>query len=391
MALMQLLILHLPLEPSSLRCRHLHHVKLDQLQPNTTYYYRCGDPDRSWSSEHSFTTPQAVSGAAFPQRIGITGDLGQTFNSSSTLEHLVANQPPVVMLVGDFSYADDYTPDGRRVWEQVPQAYPPRWDTWGRLMQPLTSQVPFMGLVGNHEIEPDVQGRQFQAYRNRYRFPFAESGSPSQLFYSFDLAGVHFVMLGTYADFDEHSEQLAWLRKDLAAVDRSRTPWLVAGMHAPWYNTYIAHYKEAECFRLAFEDELYHAGVDMVFAGHVHAYERSNRVVDYKLDACAPMHITIGDGGNVERLYTQWVDSPPSNCPDPLPGSCKTEQHGHFCPQQQPEWSAFREPSFGHGILEFHNATEATFTWHRNQDGAAVASDVVQIRRNLRCHNQRQH
>ena len=47
-------------------------------------------------------------------------------------------------------------------------------------------------------------------------------------------AGVHFVMLGTYADFDEHSEQLEWLKKDLAAFDRSRTPWLIAGMHAPW-------------------------------------------------------------------------------------------------------------------------------------------------------------
>ena len=36
---------------------------------------------------------------------------------------------------------------------------------------------------------------------------------------------------------------------------------------APWYNTYAAHYKEAECFRLAIEEILYDAGVDMIFAG----------------------------------------------------------------------------------------------------------------------------
>ncbi len=33
------------------------------------------------------------------------------------------------------------------------------------------------------------------------------------------------------------------------------------------YNTYIAHYKEAECFRLDMEKILYDAGVDMVFSG----------------------------------------------------------------------------------------------------------------------------
>lgn len=367
---------------------HLHHVKLDHLLPSTTYFYRCGDPDRAWSAELNFTTPQAVSPDAFPQTLGIIGDLGGTYNSSSTLQHLMANKPPVVVLTGDFSYADDYAEDGSHGPRFTPTTYPPRWDAWGRLMQPLTSSVPFMGLVGNHEIETDAKHRDFQAYTNRFRFPFAESGSPSQLFYSFDLAGVHFVMLATYASFEKGSEQVRWLKQDLAAFDRQRTPWLIAGMHAPWYNTYIAHYKEAECFRVAIENMLYDAGVDMVFSGHVHAYERSNRVYDYKLDACAPMHITIGDGGNVERLYTQWVDNPPSNCPAPLPGSCVTKQQGRFCPVKQPDWSAFREPSFGHGMLTFHNASDASFTWHRNQDGAAVVSDTVHIQRNLDCHNQ---
>ena len=69
-----------------------------------------------------------------------------------------------------------------------------------------------------------------------------------------------------------------------------------------------------------FMDQTNSRGTLMVAAGHVHAYERSNRVYDYKLDPCAPVHVTIGDGGNAERLYTAWVDDPPSNCPDPIPG-----------------------------------------------------------------------
>ena len=47
------------------------------------------------SPELSFDTTPAISPDAFPQRIGIIGDLGQTENSSSTLAHLIANNPPV--------------------------------------------------------------------------------------------------------------------------------------------------------------------------------------------------------------------------------------------------------------------------------------------------------
>ncbi len=30
---------------------------------------------------------------------------------------------------------------------------------------------------------------------------------------------------------------------------------------------------------------------------HVHAYERCNRVYNYTVDPCGPIHVTIGDGG----------------------------------------------------------------------------------------------
>ena len=40
----------------------------------------------------------------------------------------------------------------------------------------------------------------------------------------------------------------------------------------------INHYKENECMRLAMEDLLYNSGVDIIFNGHCHEYERSNPV-----------------------------------------------------------------------------------------------------------------
>jgi hypothetical protein len=56
---------------------------------------RCGDPRVAVSEVLSFRTPQAPGPEAFPQRIGLIGDLGQTHNSSSTLEHVLQSDPPV--------------------------------------------------------------------------------------------------------------------------------------------------------------------------------------------------------------------------------------------------------------------------------------------------------
>lgn len=65
------------------------------------------------------------------------------------------------------------------------------------------------------------------------------------------------------------ADQYKWLERDLANVDRSITPWLVATWHPPWYSSYKAHYREVECMRVAMEDLLYSYSVDIVFNGHV--------------------------------------------------------------------------------------------------------------------------
>jgi hypothetical protein len=49
----------------------------------------------------------------------------------------------------------------------------------------------------------------------------------------------------------------------------------------------------------------------------------------------------------------------------PLAGSSPPR---YFCQTSQPEWSAYRDPSFGFGSLTFLNASAAVFTWYRNQD-----------------------
>lgn len=66
-------------------------------------------------------------------------------------------------------------------------------------------------------------------------------------------------------------------------TDRSATPWLIVLIHAPWYNTYSGHYKENDCMRQSYEWIMTKYNVDIMLFGHVHAYERTKPVKDYKV------------------------------------------------------------------------------------------------------------
>jgi hypothetical protein len=42
-----------------------------------------------------------------------------------------------------------------------------------------------------------------------------------------------------------------------------------------------------------------------------------------------------------------------------------------------PEWSAYREASYGYGVLKVVNASHAYWSWHRNLDSATVVADEI--------------
>ncbi|CAA6660686.1 unnamed protein product [Spirodela intermedia] len=294
----------------------IHDVVIGPLLPSTIYYYRCSNATK----EFSLKTPPAQ----LPIKFAVVGDPGQTGWTKTTLDHVAAS------------------------------GYDSLWDSFGLLVEPLASQRPWMVTEGNHEIEWLPLIESFKAYNARWRMPYELSGSSSNLYYSFDAAGgaVHVIMLGSYTDFAVGTAQYSWLIGDLAKINRQTTPWVVALIHAPWYNTNYAHQNEGEPMRLAMEGLLYKARVDVVFAGHVHAYERFDRVNLKKQDKCGPVHITVGDGGNREGLASAYI-SP------------------------KPAISLFREASFGHGQFNVVNMTHAWWTWHRNSNDISVVGDGV--------------
>ncbi|DBA96972.1 TPA: hypothetical protein ACH3X1_001296 [Trebouxia sp. C0004] len=346
-----------------------HHVVLSNLAPSTTYFYKVGDTTYGLSSEYNFTAPPKVGNTTYPFVLGVVADPGLTINTTVTIQHLVDAKPQVWTLIGDFT-------------------------------------IPLLPNHGNHELEPQflatyasglANGTQFQSYvsRNPTNIVANASGSASPLWYSANVGPAHMIYLSNYADFAVGSDQYNWLVKDLATFNRKTTPWLIATFHAPWYSSYVSHYKENECMRLAMESVLYNAGVDVVINGHCHEYERSNPVYNFTVNECGAVHITMGDGGNIEGLYKTYADTP-GLCPAPnktVPayqpgGFCPTYVYdGNFCATSQPSWSAFREPAYGHGILTFENSTHAYWQWNRNLDNENIEMDTVYVIRQLTCSN----
>ncbi|XP_031127283.1 purple acid phosphatase 2-like [Ipomoea triloba] len=335
---------------------YIHHCTIRELQYNTKYYYEVGIGNTSrtfW-----FITPPEV-GPDVPYTFGLIGDLGQSFDSNRTLTHYERNprKGQTVLFVGDLSYADTYTNH-----DNV------RWDTWGRFVETSAAYQPWIWTAGNHEIDfdPDLgETKPFKPFTNRFRVPYKASNSTAPFWYSIKRASAYIIVLSSYSAYGKYTPQYMWLKQELQKVNRNETPWLIVLMHAPWYNSYDYHYMEGETMRVMYEEWFVENKVDIVFAGHVHAYERSERIsnVAYNVvngkctpvrNQSAPIYITIGDGGNHEGLAT-------------------------IMTEPQPEYSAFREASFGHATLEIKNRTHAYYSWHRNQDGYAVEADSMWV------------
>jgi hypothetical protein len=118
----------------------------------------------------------------------------------------------------------------------------------------LDEGVQFYGVLGNH----DDTNERF------YKF-FNMNG---QQYYSYKKGNVHFFALDSnYLD----PKQLMWLEKELAGA--GATDWKICYFHHPLYSSGKFHGSSTE-LRTVLEPVFVKYGVQLVFAGHEHVYER---------------------------------------------------------------------------------------------------------------------
>jgi hypothetical protein len=164
----------------------------------------------------------------------------------------------------------------------------------------------------------------FTGYINHWRMPSdvatQASNNPGigNMWYSYDHGMVHFVSIDTETDipnapdsdypagpFAPSGQQTAWLAADLAAVNRTVTPWVVVFGHRPFYSSGSICQPCQDAFESIFDEY----SVDLVMNGHFHVFERNapigkGGVIDPNGldDPSAPWYIVNGLGGHYAGL-----------------------------------------------------------------------------------------
>lgn len=137
--------------------------------------------------------------------------------------------------------------------EEFRRCYHP---TWGRYRE-RTRPTP-----GNHEYKTRDAAGYFRYFGDR-------AGEAGKGWYSYDHDGWHVIVLNSQRreQLEPGSEQMRWLRRDLARSDARCT---LAYFHHPRFSS---EGRGNERMRQAFR-MMYDAGVDVVLSGHEHHYER---------------------------------------------------------------------------------------------------------------------
>jgi 3',5'-cyclic AMP phosphodiesterase CpdA len=246
------------------------------------------------------STARARKSAVQPHRFVLFGDCGE----GSPAQNAVAYQaylakPDFIFIPGDIVYG------AGRISEYRTRFFPAynSDDAAAGIGAPLLRSIPFIAAPGNH----DTDLRNYQRFPDALAYflywdqplngPVAPPGAvkaahvltgnadaqpvflaganpryPRMANFSFDYGNAHWTVIdaNTYMDWSNPSLR-DWLAKDLAAA-RSAA-WRFVGFHQPGFNSSKAHFSEQHMRQLS---PIFEAGnVDIVFAGHVHNYQRS--------------------------------------------------------------------------------------------------------------------
>jgi acid phosphatase type 7 len=276
--------------------REQHYLKcwatLPNLPFNSSIFYRVSVAGRA-IREGIFRT-RATPDKSF--RCVLVGDIANGAPQQNGIAWQIAQQrPEFLVALGDIVYS------GGRVSQYMHHFWPCLNDVPApspKTGAPLLASIPLYPVIGNHDADvsklPDIPDA-FGAYYffnvpldgpgiGEWNLPLGKDPKVAQTFrqnvgqqypamnqYSFDYGPAHFVMLDSNSYTTKGLLKLVpWLEADLKG---SSQPWKFVCFHAPAFHTSREHYTEQKMRLL--EPTFEACGVDVVFAGHVHNYQRS--------------------------------------------------------------------------------------------------------------------
>eukprot|EP01147_Barroeca_monosierra_P007337 gene7337-9738_t len=351
-----------------------HSAIIKNLKPSQRVFYIFGDPQHGLSEEYSFRNVP-LPGASV--NVIAFGDLGQfaidhslqqeeqapSRNTTNGIEAEL-NNTDLVLHIGDISckWMDDSDqPLSVMPYKVVTncadaRGYTSQWEQFHDQLEPISTSVPYMTAIGNHERDwpgtgttgdKDSGGECGVAYELRFPMPTPGRDLP---WYSFDFGVLHVMVMSTEQDFAPGSPQHTYFMNDLAKINRTKTPWVIFSGHRPFYidstnwephgafiNTFdleitprniskpidVCGYlctlldrdqTVALQIRFAFEDILYENKIDLIFGAHHHSYQRSCHVYRSKCqesgDYLGPVVVNIGMAGatnsqNIEPIQPE--------------------------------------------------------------------------------------
>ena len=252
----------------------IHHVALGDLEPDTTYHYRCGS-ELGWSGDFTFKTAPSDPSEAFTfVALGDSRTNWQTCGECSEATH--AADPEFVVHTGDVvAHGSDQN----------------EWNVWFDEATILLRETVFMPAIGNHEENAPN-------YYQQFALPHNED------WYSFDYGNAHFIALSTEKSMI--GSQRTWLEQDLASTNAT---WIFVYYHRPMYSS-GSHGPERPVY-YAWGDLFDEYHVDMVFNGHDHCYERTHPMADdWVADSPDNGTIHVVTGGAGAPLYGMVAEGP---------------------------------------------------------------------------------
>lgn len=247
-----------------------HAVRVEGLEPATRYYYSV-DRDLRSPSVHSFRTAPPR-GAREPFRFWVVGDSGTGDRAERQVRDAMlaaTRQRPIdfAIHVGDIAY-----PSGTE--EEFDRGF---FGPYAAILR----VVPLWPALGNHEAESVDIAAQSGPWFDAFVLPTAgqAGGVPShtEAYYAFDWGNAHFIMLDSSGSpRAKDGAMLRWLEADLAASEGAE--WRIVVWHHAPYSTSLDGTQDDEGsveMRENVVPIIERAGVDLVLAGHSHAYTRT--------------------------------------------------------------------------------------------------------------------